>query len=413
MTLTSDGHTSGAQQPVIGKLVVIGLGLIGGSLAMGLRQRQACREAIGVVRRPEAGRKAIELGVVDRVVSELSAVASELGAGDVIFIAVPTLAVQTVLTDIRTQVSPEVTITDGASVKGSVRSAAQSAYGTIPAQLVLGHPIAGSERSGVTASNPDLYERHRVILTPLPETGAAHLERVRSLWQAVGAEVLEMSVEEHDQVLGATSHLPHAIAYSLVDTLAEDIGNPNIFRYAAGGFRDFTRIASSDPVMWHDIMKANRGAILDSLDLFIDNLTRLRAAIDREDSEYLLGVFTRAKAARDHFTNILAKRAFVPAMTTGKIDYLLQPGGTVTGTIRVPGDKSISHRSIMLGSLAEGVTEVDGFLEGEDALATLQAFRDMGVVIEGPSEGRVKIHGVGLPESPGRCTSATPAPPFA
>ncbi|UZJ45259.1 bifunctional prephenate dehydrogenase/3-phosphoshikimate 1-carboxyvinyltransferase [Marinimicrobium sp. C6131] len=396
MSVISEGHVKPDQTPVIGKLVVVGLGLIGGSLAMGLRQRHACNEAIGVVRRPDAGRKAIELGVVDRVVDDLGVVAGELGAGDVIFIAVPTLAVTSVLTAIRNQVSPEVTVTDGASVKGSVRSAAESVYGQIPAQLVLGHPIAGSERSGVTASNPDLYEHHRVILTPLPETGAAHLERVRALWQAVGAEVLEMSVEEHDQVLGATSHLPHAIAYSLVDTLAEDIGNPNIFRYAAGGFRDFTRIASSDPVMWHDIMKANRGAVLDSLDLFIDNLTRLRAAIDREDSEYLLGVFTRAKAARDHFTNILAKRAFVPAMTTGKIDYLLQPGGAVTGTIRVPGDKSISHRSIMLGSLAEGVTEVEGFLEGEDALATLQAFRDMGVVIEGPSEGRVKIHGVGL-----------------
>jgi len=394
MSVNSEGHAT--TEPVIGKLVVIGLGLIGGSLAMGLRQRHACREAIGVVRRADAGRKAIELGVVDRVVDDLSDVAGELGEGDVIFIAVPTLAVESVLSAIHYQVSPAVTITDGASVKGSVRSAAESVYGQSPAQLVLGHPIAGSERSGVTASNPDLYEHHRVILTPLPETGASHLERVRALWRAVGAEVLDMSVEEHDQVLGATSHLPHAIAYSLVDTLAEDIGNPNIFRYAAGGFRDFTRIASSDPVMWHDIMKANRGAVLDSLDLFIDNLTRLRAAIDREDSEYLLGVFTRAKAARDHFTNILAKRAFIPAMTTGKIDYLLQPGGAVTGTIRVPGDKSISHRSIMLGSLADGVTEVEGFLEGEDALATLQAFRDMGVVIEGPSEGRVKIHGVGL-----------------
>ncbi|WP_027329229.1 bifunctional prephenate dehydrogenase/3-phosphoshikimate 1-carboxyvinyltransferase [Marinimicrobium agarilyticum] len=393
--MTEDAHPD-SPRPLIGKLVVIGLGLIGGSLAAGLRRRGACAETIGIVRRAEAGRKAMELGVVDRVAASLDAVASELGQGDVIFVAVPTLAVESVLSDIRRQVSDQVTVTDGASVKGSIRAAVENVYGEVPPQLVLGHPIAGSERSGVTASNPDLYEQHRVILTPLPETGAEHLERVRRMWQAVGAEVLDMSVEEHDQVLGATSHLPHAIAYSLVDTLAEDIGNPNIFRYAAGGFRDFTRIASSDPVMWHDIMKANRTAVLDSLDLFIDNLTRLRSAIDREDGEYLLGVFTRAKTARDHFTNILAKRAFVPAMTTGKIDYLLQPGGSVTGTIRVPGDKSVSHRSIMLGSLAEGLTEVEGFLEGEDALATLQAFRDMGVVIEGPSEGRVKIHGVGL-----------------
>ncbi|MGD8176738.1 bifunctional prephenate dehydrogenase/3-phosphoshikimate 1-carboxyvinyltransferase [Marinimicrobium sp. ARAG 43.8] len=389
-------RSASAVGPVVGRLVVVGLGLIGGSLAAALRERGACREAIGVVLREDSARKALELGVVDRVVPSLEAIAGELGADDVIFIAVPTLAVAEVLAHIRDTVSPDVTITDGASVKGSVQAAAEAVYGTVPPQLVLGHPIAGSERSGVAAANPNLYDQHRVILTPLDNTRPESLSKVRAMWRAVGAEVLDMSVQEHDQVLGATSHLPHAIAYSLVDTLSEDIANPNIFRYAAGGFRDFTRIASSDPVMWHDIMKANRGAVLDSLDLFIDNLTRLRAAIEREDGEYLLGVFTRAKAARDHFTNILSKKAFVTTMTTGKIDYLLQPGGTVKGSIRVPGDKSISHRSIMLGSLAEGVTEVEGFLEGEDALATLQAFRDMGVVIEGPAEGRVKIHGVGL-----------------
>src|SRR5690554_8041181 len=127
------------------------------------------------------------------------------------------------------------------------------------------------------------------------------------MWQAVGAEVLSMSVEEHDEVLAATSHLPHAIAYSLVDTLAQDIGNPNIFRYAAGGFRDFTRIASSDPVMWHDIMRANKSAILQSMDLFIDNLTRLRSSIEHEDSGYMLEVFSRAKDARDEFSQLLVE----------------------------------------------------------------------------------------------------------
>jgi cyclohexadieny/prephenate dehydrogenase len=131
------------------------------------------------------------------------------------------------------------------------------------------------------------------------------------MWQAVGAEVLSMSVEEHDEVLGATSHLPHVIAYSLVDTLAHDINNPNILRYAAGGFRDFTRIASSDPVMWHDIMRANKTAILQSMDLFIDNLTRLRSSIENEDSNSLLTVFSRAKDARDEFTRMLANRSAI------------------------------------------------------------------------------------------------------
>jgi cyclohexadieny/prephenate dehydrogenase / 3-phosphoshikimate 1-carboxyvinyltransferase len=382
--------------PFINKLVVIGIGLIGGSLAMGLKKRFACKEVIGIARREKTCEEAIALGVVDRAYTSLTTVASELGAGDVIFISVPTLSVKSILQEIKNCISPAVTLTDGASVKGNVELAAQEVYGEVPAQFVLGHPIAGAEKSGVSASNPDLYEQHRVILTPLPTTGAVHFELVTRLWQTVGAEVLTMSVKEHDEVLAATSHLPHAIAYSLVDTLAQDIGNPNIFRYAAGGFRDFTRIASSDPLMWHDIMRANKNSVLTALDLFINNLTRLRAGIETENSDYLLGVFTRAKVARDHFTNMLAKRAFVNSMSTQKIDYVIQPGGKVVGTIRVPGDKSISHRSIMLGSIAEGVTEVEGFLEGEDALATLQAFRDMGVVIEGPVNGYVKIHGVGL-----------------
>lgn len=382
--------------PLINKLVVIGIGLIGGSLALGLKKRFACKEVIGIARREKTCEEALALGVVDRAYTSLKDVAAELNAGDVIFISVPTLSVKTILQEIKSCVLETVTLTDGASVKGNVQLAAQEVYGEVPSQFVLGHPIAGAEKSGVGAANPDLYELHRVILTPLPNTGATHFELVTRLWQTVGAEVLTMTVAEHDEVLAATSHLPHAIAYSLVDTLAQDIGNPNIFRYAAGGFRDFTRIASSDPIMWHDIMRANKSSVLHALDLFINNLTRLRAGIETENSEYLLGVFTRAKVARDHFTNMLAKRAFVNSMSTQKIDYLVQPGGKVVGTIRVPGDKSISHRSIMLGSLAEGITEVEGFLEGEDALATLQAFRDMGVVIEGPIDGYVKIHGVGL-----------------
>ncbi|MFC3115411.1 prephenate dehydrogenase/arogenate dehydrogenase family protein [Cellvibrio fontiphilus] len=295
-------------QPLINKFVVVGIGLIGGSLATGLKQRGACAEVIGVARKPETCVEAVERGVVDRAYTSLSEVASELRQGDVVFISVPTLSVTSVLQEIKECISSEVTITDGASVKGSVLRAAEQVFGEVPPQLVLGHPIAGSEKSGVTAANPNLYENHRVILTPASTTDAYHLGLTTDMWNAVGAEVLTMSVEEHDEVLGATSHLPHVIAYSLVDTLAQDIHNPNIFRYAAGGFRDFTRIASSDPVMWHDIMRANKTAILQSMDLFIDNLSRLRAGIEQEDSDYLLKVFSRAKEARDEFTLMLAQR---------------------------------------------------------------------------------------------------------
>jgi len=376
--------------------VVIGIGLIGGSLAAGLKKVGACQEVIGIARREQTCADAVRLGVVDRAYLSLSDVASELGEGDVVFVAVPTLTVERVLADCRALLSPLVTITDGASVKGSVIEAVRRVYGELPPQFVAGHPIAGSERSGVEAANPDLYKQHRVILTPTDETGESHQALVAGMWAAVGAEVLVMPVAEHDEVLAATSHLPHVIAFSLVDTLAHDAENENIFRYAAGGFRDFTRIASSDPVMWHDIMQANRESVLASLDLFSDNLSRLRSAIDHADSTHMLGVFTRAKAARDHFTKMLTKQAYSTSMQEKLMTYTAKPGGRISGELRVPGDKSISHRSIMLGALAEGVTEVEGFLEGEDALATLQAFRDMGVVIEGPDHGRVKIHGVGL-----------------
>lgn len=298
---------SSPQFPLVRKLVVIGIGLIGGSFAAGLKKRGACAEVISISRNPDQAKQAIELNLVDRAFTSLDEIANELTDQDVIFIAVPTLSVEKVLLDIHRCVTAKVTITDGASVKGSILLAAQKVFGHMPTEFVLGHPIAGSEKSGVTAANPNLYENHRVILTPIESTSAQHLLRVTQLWEVLGAEVLTMTVEDHDEVLAATSHLPHAIAYSLVDTLAHDIGNPNIFRYAAGGFRDFTRIASSDPVMWHDIMKANKAAILRSLDLFTDNLQRMRSSIEKEDSEYLLEVFSRAKTARDEYTKMLKK----------------------------------------------------------------------------------------------------------
>lgn len=380
---------------MINKLVIVGFGLIGASVAAGLRRAMGCQTVIAIARSGFTREQALKMNLADEAYPSVESIADQLGKNDVICIAVPTLTTAAILKTIAQCVSPDVTITDCASVKGSVLKAAHDAYGELPPQLVLGHPIAGSEKSGVTAANPTLYQNRRVILTPSHNTGEEHFARVKTLWQTLGAEVLTMPVEEHDDVLAATSHLPHVIAYSLVDTLANDTNNENIFRYAAGGFTDFTRIASSDPTMWHDIMLANSKSILKSLDLFSKNLDGLRQAIEQQDSEYLLGVFTRSKVARDNFVSRLNKKAFM-STESKHVVYTVQPGGKISGELRVPGDKSISHRSIMLGSLAEGVTNVSGFLEGEDALATLQAFRDMGVVIDGPKEGVVKIHGVGL-----------------
>lgn len=382
--------------PHINRLVVIGLGLIGGSLAAAAKKRNICNQVIGIARRESVCQKAVQLDVVDSAYLSIDKITPELGKGDLIFIAVPTLSVKKILQDLKGKVSGEVVITDGASVKGSVRDNVIDIFGQEMPNIVLGHPIAGSEQSGVEASNPELYEQHRVILTPHAGNTEYAVELTRNLWLQVGAEVLTMGVDEHDAILAATSHLPHVIAFSLVDTLAHDSQNENIFRYAAGGFRDFTRIASSDAIMWRDIMLANKKSVLSSIDLFTANLQRLRSYIAEENEKEITGVFTRAKVARDRFTKMLSNQAYSKTMSEKNIIYKVAPGGSVKGQIRVPGDKSISHRSIMLGSLAEGVTHVEGFLEGEDALATLQAFRDMGVVIEGPVGGRVTINGVGL-----------------
>jgi cyclohexadieny/prephenate dehydrogenase / 3-phosphoshikimate 1-carboxyvinyltransferase len=377
----------------IQRLAVIGLGLIGGSFAKGMRQSGLCGEVVGYDADPLARNLAVPLGVVDRVTPHL---AEAVEGAELIMLAVPILAMESVLAQLAELDVEQAVITDVGSTKGAVVTAVEQAFGKVPARFVPGHPIAGSERSGVEAADAKLFERHKVILTPLEQTEPAALDLVTALWRALGADVEHMALADHDEVLAATSHLPHLLAFSLVDTLASRSENLEIFRYAAGGFRDFTRIAASDPTMWRDIFLANQDAVLRSLDAFTRDLGRLRAAIEERDATALLGVFTRAKSAREHFSNILARRAYVEPMQTQVVNFIASPGGCVQGTIRVPGDKSISHRSIMLGSLAEGVTQVEGFLEGEDSLATLQAFRDMGVVIEGPHHGRVTINGVGL-----------------
>ncbi|POA69803.1 MULTISPECIES: bifunctional prephenate dehydrogenase/3-phosphoshikimate 1-carboxyvinyltransferase [Pseudomonas] len=378
---------------MIGRLVVVGLGLIGGSFAKGLRESGVCREVVGVDLDPQSRKLAVELGVVDRCEEDLALACQ---GADVIQLAVPILAMEKLLAILAGMDLGQAILTDVGSAKGNVVRAATEAFGGMPRRFVPGHPIAGSEQSGVEAANGQLFRRHKVILTPLEQTDPAALAVVDKLWRELGADVEHMQVERHDEVLAATSHLPHLLAFGLVDSLAKRSENLDIFRYAAGGFRDFTRIAGSDPVMWHDIFLANREAVLRTLDTFRNDLDALRDAVDAGDGHQLLGVFTRARVAREHFSKILARRAYVDAMNSNNLIFLANPGGRLTGRVRVPGDKSISHRSIMLGSLAEGTTEVEGFLEGEDALATLQAFRDMGVVIEGPHHGRVTIHGVGL-----------------
>lgn len=377
----------------ITRLTIIGLGLIGGSWVKALREQGVLLHVVGFDRNQDSMHQAKESGLID---SYADSAAEAVENSDVIILSVPILAVKSILQEIKDSLKPTVILTDVGSVKGCVAQDVEDILGLEFDRFVLGHPIAGSEKSGVNAADAKLFDNHKVIITPQVHTSLEALSCVRAMWQAAGASIEEMEVHHHDEVLAATSHLPHLLAYSLVDTLAHKHENKEIFNYAAGGFRDFTRIAASNPKMWHDIFTANKLAVLDALDLFNEDLQALRSAVVKSDSTAMMGVFTRAKVARDHFSKILARRAYVEPMKSEKINYLASPGGQLSGTFRVPGDKSISHRSIMLGSLANGTTEVTGFLEGEDSLATLQSFRDMGVVIEGPHRGRVTIHGVGL-----------------
>jgi len=290
------------------RVLVVGLGLIGGSLALALKKRSACLEVLGVSRSASTIEKALAKGVIDRGSLDLTEQLQALSSGDVVVIATPTLSVKNIFEYLRAAVKQGVLVTDVASVKGSVVCDAEAVFGSLPENFIPGHPIAGSEKSGIDAVNAELFIRHQVILTPLPHSNSAAVAAITALWQAVGAELSLMSVDEHDSVLALTSHLPHMLAYTLVDTLAQRSQHRDIFRYAAGGFRDFTRIAGSDPVMWHDIALANRTALLNGLDDFEKHLLDLRSAIECGNGEYLHDLFARAKQARDAFGEMDAIR---------------------------------------------------------------------------------------------------------
>jgi prephenate dehydrogenase len=286
----------------IRRLTVIGVGLIGGSLARALRRARLVEEVVGCGRSLDNLQRAVELGVIDRYSQDPAAAVT---GADLIFVAVPLGAMAATFAAIRDHLAPGAILTDGGSVKGSVVADARQVFGQVPERFVPGHPIAGTEHSGVEASFAELYRNRRVILTPLGGTDPTAITRVQAMWEACGAEVIHMDVHHHDEVLAATSHLPHLLAYALVDSLARLRENDEIFRYAAGGFRDFTRIASSHPVMWRDICLANREALGQMLDRFQGELAELAAAVGRGDGEGLLAVFERAKAARDRYVGQL------------------------------------------------------------------------------------------------------------
>lgn len=281
---------------MINKLTIIGVGLIGGSLARALKRAQVCTEIVGCGRNALELQSAVHMQVIDRYETDP---ATAVRDADVIVVAVHLGVVEAVLRQIAAHVKPGAVLTDVGSVKLSVIEAARAAFGEVPANFVPGHPIAGAEKKGVAASQATLFEHARVVLTPLATTQRRALATVRALWEATGAEVVEMDARQHDETLAATSHLPHLLAYTLMDMLARRDKESELLNYAAGGLRDVTRIAASEPQMWHDISLANRDALVPLLDEFGADLHRLADALREGNSARIKSIFMRAKVARD------------------------------------------------------------------------------------------------------------------
>ncbi len=280
------------------KITILGVGLIGGSLARALKRDRLCEIITGYGRDEVGLQKAVELGVVDDYSLEIKEAVRD---ADVIMLATPLSSTERLLANMKDGLKPDCIITDVGSAKGVVVNAARK---TLPERMrffVPAHPIAGTERSGVESSFAELFEQHVVIITPLAETDEGCKRKIAGMWEGVGGRVVELSVAHHDQVLAATSHLPHVLAYALVDCLGKMQDSEEMFHYAAGGFADFTRIASSSPRMWHDVCLANSGPLLGMLAQFDRHLQDVREAIANGESERLLAIFSNARRARERF----------------------------------------------------------------------------------------------------------------
>jgi prephenate dehydrogenase len=281
---------------LITRLVVIGVGLIGGSFALALKRAGCVRHVVGVGRDERNLHKALELGVIDEIAAGVEFAVS---GADFVFIATPVRQMQDVMAAIAPHLPVHAAVTDAGSTKQDVVVAARTAFGPKVGQFVPGHPIAGREKSGVTAAEADLFCDRKIVLTPLPENSSEVIDSVRAVWHACGARVVDMEAAAHDAIFAAVSHLPHMLAYALVDEIAHRDNAEQLFSYAAGGFRDFTRIAGSSPEMWRDIALNNRTALLSEIDRYQEKLTSLRAMIENSDSAAIEKLVTAARDARD------------------------------------------------------------------------------------------------------------------
>lgn len=286
------------QDIFVKKLVIFGVGLIGGSVALALKKAGVNTHIVGVGRTRNSLDEALNLGIIDVAESHIQAAVKD---ADVIMLAAPVAQTTQILKSIQPFLQPNTVITDAGSTKGDVLSSAKEVLGNQFKQFIGGHPIAGAEKSGAAAAMADLFVAKNVVLTPTDETSTNAVNTVTALWQSCGANVSTMRAEQHDAIFAAVSHLPHLLAFALVDDIASRPNAPQLFSFAASGFRDFTRIAGSHPEMWRDISLANRQALLDEINAFEQELGTVKQLLIQSDSAGLEALFERASHARNQW----------------------------------------------------------------------------------------------------------------
>ncbi len=281
------------------KVAVIGVGLIGGSFGLALKKKRIAREVVGVGRGRANLRQAMRIGAIDSIATLESAVRD----ADLVLVSTPVSHFPGIFRRLGRSVNPEALITDAGSTKRDVVAAARKGLGSKIGQFIPAHPIAGAEKSGAAAASADLFKGKRVVLAPLPSNAARSIRKVEAAWRACGARVSRMTPAEHDSVFAAVSHLPHVLAYALVSDIAGRRNAGPLFGYAAGGFRDFTRIASSHPEMWRDICMANGDRLLHELSSYEKKLRTIRRILRKKDAVGLENLFAGARAARERWLN--------------------------------------------------------------------------------------------------------------
>jgi len=280
---------------MLGKVVVVGVGLIGGSFALALKKAGAARQIVGMGRSQEAMARALELGIVDSVTESPE---EAMAGADLVLLAAPVAQTGPILASLAPYLDIGTVVTDAGSTKSDVVASARAALGGKVRQFVPAHPIAGRESNGPDAALAELYQGKKTVITPLPENDAGDVGLVAAAWRLCGAIIHTLTPQEHDRVFAAVSHLPHLLAFGLVDDIANKPHADLLFQYAASGFRDFTRIAGSSPEMWRDISLANRDALLTELDAYLAQLTILRAHLAASDGPGLEAIYTNAQRAR-------------------------------------------------------------------------------------------------------------------